>query len=262
MKAVSRLVMALVLSCLSCAAYAQDVDTTDFNALKYTLQKRWRPRNAPFVNGKFSDNLSLRLDAGTEQLLKRSTSDYSLGPIFRLSLGKDVNCLNNVFAGASAGMFRRNSDGVKVFRGGLELGHSFDIASCLWGYDPDRKYGIRTVEAVGVNLSRASGKYSFSASARVGLSLSATIARDFEVFFQPDVTFYTDGIDCSTASNWQKFDFCYGFSIGTLWHFNRYRENPVTDRTFGEWFTEDAWVFFSGGSNFQISQLVLARPGL
>ena len=249
--------------CLFCSfAQAQEVDTTGFNALEYSMQKRWRPSNSEFRGDRFSDNLTLSLGGGVEQLLERSTSSYSLGPLFRASLGKDLNITNNLFVGVSAGMFRRNRDGAKVLRGGLELGHSFDIASYFWGYDPDRKLGLGTVEALGINLSRASGQYRFSASVSLGLRLKAMVAKDFEFFFQPDVSFYTDGIDCSSAANWQKFDFGYGFSFGALLHLNRYRAVPFQVRNPTEWLIDGGYFLFSGGCNFQISSLTLDRPGL
>ena len=246
--------------CLFCSfAQAQEVDTTGFNALEYSMQKRWRPSNSEFRGDRFSDNLTLSLGGGVEQLLERSTSSYSLGPLMRASIGKDLNVTNNLFVGVSAGMFRRNRDGAKVLRGGLELGHSFDIASYFWGYDPDRKLGLGTVEALGFNLSRASGQYRFSASVSLGLRLKAMVAKDFEFFFQPDVSFYTDGIDCSSAANWQKFDFGYGFSFGALLHVNRYRAVPFQVRNPTEWLIDGGYFLFSGGCNFQISSAGCVR---
>ena len=103
--------------CLFCSfAQAQEVDTTGFNALEYSMQKRWRPSNSEFRGDRFSDNLTLSLGGGVEQLLERYTSSYSLGPLMRASIGKDLNITNNLFVGVSAGMFRRNRDGAKVLR--------------------------------------------------------------------------------------------------------------------------------------------------
>ena len=263
MISVNRITALLAALCLSClAAGAQQVDTSSFNALEYSMQKRWRPANREWRNDQFKDNLTLRFGGGVEQLLERSTSSYSLGPLFRGSVGKDLNATNNLFAGASAGMFRRNKDGVKVFRGGVELGHSYDFTTYYLGYDPDRSWAVRTVEAVGMNLSYASGNYGFSFSARLGLMLSAVLSRDCEIFFQPDVAFYTDGIDCSKASNWQRFDMGYGFSTGLMWHLNRFRAETPQEETFGKWFVENSYILFSGGCNFQISSLTLNHPGL
>ena len=61
--------------CLFCSfAQAQEVDTTGFNALEYSMQKRWRPSNSEFRGDRFSDNLTLSLGGGVEQLLERSTA--------------------------------------------------------------------------------------------------------------------------------------------------------------------------------------------
>lgn len=265
MKTANRLLLASLVLCaaaFSSRAQEEYSDTTGFNALEYTMQKRWRPGNADFVNGKFSDNMSLKLDGGTEQLLERSSSSYSFGPLFRATVGKGLDRFNTIYAGASAGLFRRNADGVKVFRGGVELGHSFDFSSYFWGYDPNRVLWLRSMESVGLNLSRAAGDYRLSATVRAGLTVSAQIAEDAEIFYQPEIAFYTDGIDCSPTGNWRKFDFGYGFEVGMIFHFNRFRSHSPFPSSFGEWFASDAYVMMSGGCGFQISDATIDAPGL
>ena len=48
------------------AQSAQEIDTTSFNALEYSMQKRYRPQNEAFVSNTFMDNTFIRggLDFG------------------------------------------------------------------------------------------------------------------------------------------------------------------------------------------------------
>ena len=43
------------------AQSAQEIDTTSFNALEYSMQKRYRPQNEAFVANTFMDNTFIRL---------------------------------------------------------------------------------------------------------------------------------------------------------------------------------------------------------
>ncbi len=93
---------ALSLVFLPLGIQAQEVDTTSFNALEYSMQKRYRPRNEAFVSEKFLDNTFLRAGMGTVGLFRNSVSSYSQGPSvsvsadqtsYRLKLRLTVRCL-------------------------------------------------------------------------------------------------------------------------------------------------------------------------
>ena len=79
---------ALSLVFLPLGIQAQEVDTTSFNALEYSMQKRYRPRNEAFVSEKFLDNTFLRAGMGTVGLFRNSVSSYSQGPSVSVSVGK------------------------------------------------------------------------------------------------------------------------------------------------------------------------------
>lgn len=59
---------------------AQEIDTTSFNALEYSMQKRYRPQNEAFVANTFMDNTFIRGGVGTCGLFHNSISGYSSGP--------------------------------------------------------------------------------------------------------------------------------------------------------------------------------------
>lgn len=118
---------ALSLVFLPLGIQAQEVDTTSFNALEYSMQKRYRPRNEAFVSEKFLDNTFMRAGMGTVGLFRNSVSSYSQGPSVSVSVGKMFDPLNAVSVGGTVSEFRRNVDGVRVWRVGAGISHSFDL---------------------------------------------------------------------------------------------------------------------------------------
>ena len=54
-------------------------DSTMINALDYSMQKRYRPENEPFVNDKFADNTYVGIHAGIFGLSPREGNVYSSG---------------------------------------------------------------------------------------------------------------------------------------------------------------------------------------
>lgn len=76
------------------AQSAQEIDTTSFNALEYSMQKRYRPQNEAFVANTFMDNTFIRGGIGTCGLFRNSISGYSSGPCVSFSVGKMFTPLN------------------------------------------------------------------------------------------------------------------------------------------------------------------------
>ena len=60
---------AMALFLLPLAMSAQEIDTTSFNALEYSMQKRYRPQNEAFVANTFMDNTFIRGGVGTLSLI-------------------------------------------------------------------------------------------------------------------------------------------------------------------------------------------------
>ena len=100
-----------------------------FNALNYRLQKRYRPKDEPFINSSFLDNFYLKTSFGAFQLAQRDYSSFSWGGIGGIEIGKLFNRYNSISLGLSGLNFRRNVDGSKVSSIGLEALHYFDISS-------------------------------------------------------------------------------------------------------------------------------------
>ena len=187
-----------------------------FNALEYRLQKRYRPKDEPFVNNSFMDNLYLKLNFGAFQLAKRDYSSFSWGGIGGLEVGKAFDRYNSISLGLSGMSVRRNVDGSKVSGGGIEAMHHFDISSYLSGYRSSRTVSVSTLEAVGFDLSNTDGEWYMSGHIRLGFDVNFQINKMLDVFLEPFISFYTDGLDGYNNVSWQSNDNGFGISSGLV----------------------------------------------
>ncbi len=256
-----RAAVVIILAFLPFVAYSQELaDSLSFNALEFSMQKRYRPTNAEFVSEKFTDNTFLRLHAGAWSLFSNSVSGYSQGPVAGLSFGKMLNRFNALSLGLSAGEFRRNTDGVRVWNAGGDITHSFDLTSYFCGYDPSRILRVSTAEGAGFELLRSSGGYGLAVRFFVGLEFSAQVARDLDLFFRPSLMLGTDALD--RLSSPAGCHGGYSMDFGLTAHFNRFRLSSAAEReSFGQWFVRDAFISVSGGAQFQASDLVSETVG-
>lgn len=257
----SRLMCAAGLFVLCAAtAFAQETDSTGFNALKYSMQKRYRPENAEFISERFTDNTFLRIQAGSWSLFRNSATGYAPGLTLAASYGKMLNPFNGLSLGFTAGELRRHTDGARVWNAGLDLSHSFSLCSCFLGYDPSRILDVSTVEGVELDLTRCSGTYSASIRAHLGVDFRAQVARNTDLFFQPSLLIANDGADHLDSP--YGFHGGYALNFGLLTHFGRHRSDPAPESASGEWFTKDAFISFSAGAQFQASKLVESSIGV
>lgn len=246
MKARYYMIIAACLMMAAGTAGARQADSTGFNALDYSMQKRYRPHDEPFAKYTF-----FYVHAGTEQYIRRSYSSFGWGPVAREELGFRVSKYSSVAIGASAGTLRRNSDVARALRVGAELQHYFDLTSYIGGYRPDRTVSLYTVEGIGYYKTRCAGVNSRAYSLRGGIVLSLNIGGNWNINIEPYADLYSDGIDPGASWNWRRFDGGYGVTAGLSHRFD-FRK-PVyygENRGFGKWFVEDSFIDVEGGAQF------------
>ena len=269
----------------SAQAIASSADSLGFNALRFSMQKRYRPANAPFRSERFLDNTFIRADAGSWSLFPSESFSYSFGPAASLAFGKNYTPLNAFSLGVNAREVRRNADAARNWSAGVEAGHSLDLTGLLHGYDPARILSVSTFGGVGFDYCRTTGivsdhKNTFDFYFRFALDFRAQVARDWDIYFRPAIIAGNEGLSNRTAST--RCEVGYGFSFGILKYFNRLRVVPCTScegglcgeeqtlgdgkgpRTaFGKWFCGGgAYVGISAGAQFQASDLVTETVGL
>ena len=65
-----------------------------FNALDYSMQKRYLYRGEPFINNRFTDNTFFSIHGGSEKLAPRGNSTYNWSAAAKISYGKWFNPYN------------------------------------------------------------------------------------------------------------------------------------------------------------------------
>ena len=238
--------MAAGLMMMTGSAFAGETDSTGFNALDYSMQKRYRPHDDAFAKYTF-----FYLQAGTEQYIRRAQTSFGWGPVAREELGFRVSKYSGVALGVSAGTLRRNYDARRAFRGGAELIHYFDLTSFIGGYRTDRTLSLYTVEALGYYKTRCAGINSHAYSARGGIVLSLNIGGNWNINIEPYANVYSDGIDPGSVWNWRRFDGGYGVTAGLSHRFDFRKPTTYGENGgFGKWFVDDSFIDVEGGAQF------------
>lgn len=181
-----------------------------FNALRYSMQKRYRPKDEPFVSGSFWDNTFVFAGGGVEKLVPREPLSFGLGPVFRLGAGKWWRPYHGVRVALAGEFFVRDHDSEKVSNFGVDVEHLFNLNAYLGGYKPGRFLEVWTVEGLGYRYSSLAGEGKHVVDLHVGLNLNMRIGERVDFFVEPRVTFYSDAVDHSADVNWHRYDVGYG----------------------------------------------------
>lgn len=234
-------------------------DSTMINALDYSMQKRYRPENEPFVNDKFADNTYVGIHAGIFGLSPREGNVYSSGLSFKVSGGKWLNEYNILRVSLFYGQYVRNRDRAWFHMPGLEFAHMFNLSSYFGGYKVRRLVEISTVEGISVGVPVSGRKVGFSAGLMLGLNATVRLSDRTDFFIEPYASIQTDGID--HFSNWHKYDFLYGASFGVNVNFNSSKSSfrPAARSMH----RKDTWFMSASvGPQFQYSDIVKDQIGI
>ena len=223
-----------------------------FNALRYSMQKRYRPKDEPFVSGSFWDNTFVFAGGGVEKLVPREPLSFGLGPVFRLGAGKWWRPYHGVRVALAGEFFVRDHDSEKVSNFGVDVEHLFNLNAYLGGYKPGRFLEVWTVEGLGYRYSSLAGEGKHVVDLHVGLNLNMRIGERMDFFVEPRVTFYSDAVDHSADVNWHRYDVGYGGMVGLA-----YRFLPSGDAGVVREAVPDAsFLSVAVGQQFQYSDLV------
>ena len=246
MKMSSRYIIAtacVVLACQGTVSAQQKADTIDFNALKYSMQKHHRPQDEAFVPYTF-----FYIQAGTEQMIQRTYSDYGWGPVGREVLGMRFDKYNSVAIVAEASTARQNLDAARIFRGGIGLQHYFDITSYVGGYRPSRTVSLSTVEQLNYFRTRHAGVNGKAFGLRGGLVVAFRLTDTWHINLEPYAAIYNDKIVPAVPFNWRKFQGSYGLTAGISHNFDyRHCRNVTEPQSFGQWFVDNSFVSVAAG---------------
>lgn len=259
-----KFIISLVVLCLGVNAglWAQQDstavnDTVDgkkfFNALDYSMQKRYRPKNMEFANKKWADNNFVELNIGVEDFLNREGSEMGLYKIFSAGYGKMFTPVHGARVNLNGGwaLHKRTSD--SYMRVGLQASHLFNITAYMKGYNPSRIFELSTVLGLGYTYSKMIDKSSFNVGEiHAGIQMRLRLVDNLSLMLEPTIGLYSDGIDHYTKTNWHKYDVGYGAKLGLIYDINK--SASVSKKAGGN--SGSTFVSLAGGIQYQYSDIV------
>lgn len=192
----------------------EDSIRRNFNALRFSLQRRYRPENDPFENKTWGDNTFLTLNLGSSHIIPRTGKNFGAGPEVRMAYGKWFNPYNAVKASLSGGYFFRNEDNLRCVDVELWASHMFNLTSYLGGYKTDRFCDLSTVEGLGYAMSLSEDGVGHALGVHLGLNFNMRLTEKLDFFVEPLFVIYTDGIDQSAEMNWHHYDLSFNATVG------------------------------------------------
>lgn len=209
------------------AAAVQDsaiVNKRFFNAKDYLLQKRYIPQARPFDKNARGNNLSFGIHGGLSKLQGEGSSLPMMKEL-GISIGKDVDGFNTYRLSFMGG---KNKVQKKL---GIEFDHIFRIQDYLTGWNPDRNLYVETVVGLGVyGTLPDNGSRKLSAGLHGGLIVTRRLAENWDLYLEPRLNLYTDGIDAKEAA--RKYDIGMQALIGVKYRMAGYQFKSIENKDF------------------------------
>lgn len=226
-----------------------------FNALRYSMQKRYRPNGAKFVNDSFFDNFFIGLWGGYNRIVPRAGVDLTGGGELGMSVSKFFTPSVGVRLSGSWSSAKRQSDNEPWSSYSVTADHLFNLSSAVAGYDPNRMLEVSTVGGLGYHISSLAGQRKAAADFHLGMQLKLNTGTRLDLFFEPRLTLYTDGIDLSNEQNWHKYDAGLSAVVGFNYRLGTYYKYGSTEAS-EESFMENTFISAGMGMQFHNSELV------
>lgn len=255
-----RLYMSLLFVCVTFGEIMAQQDTATvpqtFNALEYSLQRRYHPSDkVPFVRKKGMRNLFISAFGGFEKIVAREETDFAMGSLFGVSLGKAVSPISTIRGSLYGGSFTRNFNHSRLTRWGADIDYLFSVSSFVAGYNPGRLLELSTVTGIGYQLAFLEKQSAHVAEAHLGLQFKLHTSPSFDFYIEPKVMIQTDGMSRMIQRNWHKYDLTFGAVAGLTY---RFQAAPLTGRIKmldGDGLTDHTFISFAAGGQVQLSDL-------
>lgn len=235
-------------------AQARQDSIKGFNALDYTLQRRYIPVGRPASNADKGKNVSVAFMGGMSDVVK-STSPNMLNGGFAIS--KQVSTFNTyrlTFTGAY-----KEINGKKTGRAGIELSHLFNLSDYLGGYHEGSHVNLYTVAGIGgYKTKRTSEKSKYAAGVHVGLQFDYHITDHWDWFLEPKAYFFTDNVDLVKTA--RKYDLGWQVMTGFTYRFTKWPIQSISTSFPDDLFLEAA-VGLQGDYSSQVRSIAGKKPG-
>lgn len=229
-----------------------------WNAMNYSLQKRYKPQDEIFEAKKFTDHTFISLTGSGFGLIGNENISRASGVNFNVGVGKwfDKSNALRIELGGSRYFRRRLPNPGWVME--LAALHQFNLSSYLKGYREGRFIEISTVEGISGVAAKRDSTWGFGAGVHLGLNFTFRLSERFDFFVEPIFSFYTAGIDPVVKEDWHKYDLSYRYTMGVKYNFFEAPKVKI------HWLEKevDGYMFYGGGVQSQNSDLVWKEVGL
>lgn len=255
-----RIYILLLFVCGAVGEVMAQQDTTDvkrsFNALDYSLQKRFHPRDkASFVRKKGWSHMFVSAFGGFDKMLSTEETDFAVGPVFGVSLGKNISRVSTFRVNLFGGSYTRNINHDRLTRWGAELDYLFNASTFISGYNPGRLVELSTVTGIGYQMALLEKNSAHVGDFHFGVQLRLHTSPSFDFFLEPRVRIQTDGISRMIQYNWHKYDLSFGAVAGLTYRFQAAPLTSGVKSLDGDALADNTFVSFASGGQVQLSDL-------
>lgn len=229
-----------------------------WNAMNYSLQKRYQPQGEAFESYKFTDNTFLLLGGNGTGFIGNKDMNPGNGVTFSAGYGKWFNRSHAVRAELGVGRYFRKHIVSPRYYGELTILHQFNLSSYLKGYREGRFCEISTVEGISGFVSKSGDAWSGGAAAHLGLDFTFRLSKRFDLYLEPIFSVYTPGVDPAIKEQWHKYDLSYKYTMG--FRYNFYKDKSV--KLHWQQKKVNGYMFYGGGFQIQNSDLVWNEVGV
>lgn len=193
---------------------------TNFNALKYVLDKRFHGYGDEFTR-KWDDHLYLLFGLGATQMVP-PTDDYHFNTLstVQIGVGKEMNKYNSVRVILQNSFGYQQDRDITLNRLGLTAEHLFSLSSYFTGYNPTRLVDFSTIAGVGAHWAKLGKNIRSGIAGEMHLGLQMKFFTGPQGYFniEPYFGFATDKIDLNANKNWRKIDMFYGANVSYVYY--------------------------------------------
>lgn len=230
-----------------------------WNAMQYSLQKRYQPKGEPFVQEKFTDHTFISLSGSGFGLIPSDNTNPAHGANFSIGVGKWFDRSNALRIEMGGTQYHRRKITVPTRLAELFVAHQFNMSNYLRGYKESRFCEISTVEGVSGFAANSGKTWKFGAGVHLGFNFSFRLNTHIDLYLEPLFSFYTAGVDPAIQEDWHKYDLSYRYTMGLRYNFFKIKKPQKI-----HWLERDVngYMFYGGGVQSQYSDLVLNKVGL
>ncbi|HIT84136.1 MAG TPA: hypothetical protein IAA99_08095, partial [Candidatus Avibacteroides faecavium] len=221
-------------------------------ATDFVHQSRYRAKGeVEFVNRSFLDNFYVGINGGLTGLIHREGIEMETGTQFGVTATKYFLPWSGLRLSLSYAKSRSKLDKLDWHNYGIALDHVFNLSSYIDGFDPFRSWEILTTEGIGLSRSRLGDETGTAFDAHLGLQFKVNTGTRLDIYVEPRINIYSDGIDVSGRQNWRRYDIGYGALLGATYRLGTAYERG--ERGGGSSFWDRAFIDFSSGTQMMLS---------